>query len=87
MLDSLTDRADAFAARHQRAFGIAGAGFLALTTAVYAQFIELPKFDWLSERTLMIASIVYNAGWWGFVHPRIEARREARAAQADGTAA
>lgn len=79
MIDSLTDRVDAFAARHQRAIGIAGAAFFVLSTAIYAQFIDLPKFDWLSERALMIASTVFNALWWGFVHPRIEARRKVRA--------
>ena len=79
MIDSLTDRLDAFAARHERLFGIAGAAFLALSTAIYARFIELPRFDWLSERALMIASMVYNAIWWGFAYPRIEQRRKARA--------
>ena len=87
MLDSLTDRADAFAARHQRAIGIAGAAFFVVSTAIYAQFIALPEIDWLRDRTLMIASTLFNALWWGFAYPRVQSRREAREAEAEGAAA
>ena len=78
MTDGLIDRAAGFAMRHDRALTIVGAVWFWTGAAVYARFIDLPK--WLPEALrswLFWLAAAYNAVWWGLVHPQIDRRRKA----------
>jgi hypothetical protein len=63
-------------------FGFIFAAFsglwLALTCASYANFIRLPDFALLHGMPAIIASAMFNAGYWGFLYPRVQARRKER---------
>lgn len=62
--------------RHRRLFSIVGAIWFAVGCAVYAKFLTLPAFPFLTDEVLIYSSAVYNAVWWGFARPAIERRRK-----------
>jgi hypothetical protein len=83
-MNALIDRLVSIADRHSKLLGGLGAVSLALSCASYAGFIKLPKFEILSGPAAMIASVIYNAVWWGFVYPNIDENRKLRAAEREG---
>jgi hypothetical protein len=73
------DRFLDFAARYKRPLLVVGGVWFVLSWANTARFIDLPEIPLLTGPGAIIASTVYNAIWWGFINPRIERRRKARA--------
>lgn len=69
------DRVARIFIRHERAIGIIGIGWLALSSAVYARFISLPDIPFLTDELALYCSAAYNAGWWGFLRPMVERRK------------
>lgn len=84
-IDRLVDIADGLADRFRVPLSILSVGWFALTCADYAGFVRLPKFVLIDGMPGLIASGLFNALWWGFLYPRAEARRAARAAQSHST--
>lgn len=80
MLARIIDRIEARLAPHSRAVSIAAAIWFWFGIAIYARFIRLPDWPWLSEQALFWTAMVFNAVWWGFLRPAIEQRRKERAA-------
>lgn len=74
------DRLIAFLDRHQRAITIGAALWFWASAAVYARFLVLPEIPQAVKDAFFWGSIPANALWWGFLRPRIEARREELAA-------
>jgi hypothetical protein len=77
MIDKLIDLADRFAL----VFAAIGAFWFALSCASYANFVRLPDLALLKGIPAIIASILYNAAYWGFLYPRVETRRKERLGQ------
>ena len=77
MIDSLIDRIDSVLERIRIPLGIAGAVWFALTCAQHAGFVRLPDFSLLHGTPSLVFSVIYNAVYWGFIWPRVEARRGA----------
>lgn len=61
-----------FIDRHRRLLSAIGAIWFAVGCAVYAKFLTLPAFLYLTDDVLLYSGAVYNAAWWGFVRPAIE---------------
>ncbi len=78
MIDDFIDRADAFSVRWKTVISAASVAWFAATCADYAGFIKLPIELPLSEWVGFVPVVLWNAGWWGFAYPRIEARRAER---------
>ena len=78
MIDELIDRADAFSTRWKAVISAVSVAWFAATCADYAGFIKLPVELPLSEWLGFVPVVVWNALWWGFAYPRIEARRAER---------
>lgn len=79
----LFDRVEGHAARHSRAVSVFSALVFVFGCASAAGFVRLPEVDWLQwlEGWPAIAlAAVWNALWWGFGYPRVQARKAARAA-------
>ncbi|GEM_PF-4594846 len=83
-MDRIWNGLASFAMRHEKALAIAGAAWLALSSAVYARFVALPEIPFLTDEWAIWTSAGWNAAWWGFIHPQIDARRKRLAAEADG---
>ena len=83
MIDALIDRADAFSTRWKTVISVLSAGWFAATCADYAGFIKLPVELPLSEWLGFVPVVLWNALWWGFAYPRIEARRAERNSMED----
>ncbi len=78
MRDRIWEAAASFAFRHQRALTIIGAIWFWVGIAVYAGMIDLPELLGPESRTWFFwSSVVYNAMWWGFIHPQIAKRLKA----------
>ena len=78
MIDALIDRADAFSTRWKTVISVLGAAWFTATCADYAGFIKLPIELPLSQWLGFVPVVLWNALWWGFAYPRIEARRAER---------
>lgn len=78
MLAQTIDRIEARLAPHAKAVSIVAAIWFWLGIAIYARFIRLPELPWLPADALFWAGVVFNAVWWGFLRPAIEARRSRR---------
>ncbi len=78
VIDSLIDRFDAVSSRWSVVLTVLGAAWFAATCADYAGFIRLPFELPLSEWVGFLPVLLWNALWWGFAYPRIEARRAER---------
>ncbi|MBX7481926.1 hypothetical protein [Qipengyuania qiaonensis] len=76
MLDRFIELLD----RHQRAITICAALWFWASTAVYARFVALPDMPQAVKDGFFWASVAANAGWWGFLRPKIESRRKELAA-------
>lgn len=46
------------------------------STAIYAGFVALPALPETVTTAFFWSSVAANAGWWGFLNPKIEARRK-----------
>lgn len=79
MIAGAIDRIDAALAPHSRAVSIAAGLWFWLGIALYANFIRLPEIPFLSPKAIFWTGVVFNAVWWGWLHPAIESRRSARA--------
>lgn len=70
--------------RHERAIAIVSAAWFALGCAVAARFVTLPNWlaiPYLTDHNAFWLTGAWNAAFWGFIHPKLEARRKALAAQ------
>ena len=78
-IDGFIDKADALFARWSSVLSILSIGSFIASCAAYAGFIAMPNLlplpDWLG----ILPAVLWNALWWGFAYPRIEARRKQRA--------
>ena len=75
MLTRTIHRIEARLAPHAKAISVLAAIWFWLGIAIYARFIRLPELPWLSEQAVFWAGAAFNAVWWGFLRPAIEARR------------
>ena len=75
-ITALADRAQAFAARHDRALSLLSTLWFVLVGFSYAGFVDLPEIALLHGTPAMIASTAWNGAWWGFIHPALVKRRE-----------
>ena len=82
MLANAIDRIEARLAPHSKAISILAAIWFWLGIAIYARFIRLPELPWLPADALFWAGVAFNAVWWGFLRPAIQARRLQRAPSA-----
>jgi hypothetical protein len=73
-IDSVQGRLEPYA----RPISILAAIWFWLGIAIYAGFVRLPDWPWLSDKALFWAGAAFNALWWGFLRPAIERRRAAR---------
>ncbi|HXG81504.1 MAG TPA: hypothetical protein VNJ05_06865 [Sphingomicrobium sp.] len=80
MIDRTIDAFDEFAARFRVPISIVAGGWLVLSWASSAGFIELPEIAILTGTPGIIASSAFNGLWWGWLNPRIIRRRAERAA-------
>ena len=71
----MIDRAARLAIRHERALTIAGIAWLTVSWAISARFIPLPDVPQFWKTGFFWAGVAYNATWWGFLRPRIAARK------------
>lgn len=78
MIDDLIDRADAFFGRWQLVLSVLSIAWFAASCAEYAGFVDLPVILPLSGWVAIVPASLWNAAWWGFAYPRIEARRAER---------
>jgi uncharacterized membrane protein len=78
------ERIIATADRHSALFAVVGGIGLVLSSASYAGFIRLPRLEILSGIPAVIASVIYNGVWWGFVYPKVEEMRKNRKLQSEG---
>lgn len=80
MIDDLIDRADALFGRWHVLLTVLSAAWFAATCAEYAGFIDLPipALVSLPGWAAVLPAAIWNAIWWGFAYPRIEARRAER---------
>ena len=76
-LGAAIDRAQAFAARHERALGVLSTAWLMAVAFSYAGFVPLPDIALLHGTPALIASSAWNAGWWGFIRPALARRKAA----------
>ncbi len=86
-MDAIWDRIIRIAMRHERAIAIASAIWFALGCAIAARFFVLPEWleiPYLTDRNAFWLTGGWNAAFWGFIHPKLEARRKALAAQGTG---
>jgi hypothetical protein len=80
VIDDLVDRWDAFAERFRVPLAILSIAWFAASCAEYAGFVDLPipvllpLSGWLA----ILPAAMWNAVWWGFAYPRIEARGKQR---------
>lgn len=81
--DRLIDRWDAFADRYSVPLAVFGFAWMALGWASHARFIELPVWPLLAGISAIIAGVVFNAVWWGFLYPRVQRRRKERELASD----
>ncbi len=72
------DRWDAFAERYMTAMTVIGVLWMVLGWASHARFIELPEWPLLTGMSAIVAGVVFNAAWWGFLYPRVQRRRKQR---------
>ena len=72
MLDRIIAKLD----RHKLAVSIVAGLWFWTSTAVYAGFIKLPALPAFVETAFFWSSVAANATWWGFLNPKIEARRK-----------
>ena len=79
-MNGALDRILDFSERYKLPLMIVGGLWFVLSWADTSRFIDLPEFPLLTGTSAIIASSTYNAIWWGFLNPRIERRRKARAA-------
>lgn len=61
--------------RHRRFLSVIGAIWFVVGCAIYAKFLTLPAFPFLTDDVVLYSGAVYNAAWWGFARPAI-VRRE-----------
>lgn len=80
MIDGAVDRLDAFADRHKRALSIIGGAWFVVGCAVASGMVRVPDLGIISNRTALLVATLYNAIWWGWLHPRAEKRRNERLA-------
>ncbi|MBD2841696.1 hypothetical protein [Erythrobacter rubeus] len=73
----------AYVERHSKAFSILGLAWLWFSIAVWARWITLPEIPFLTKDQVATLGIIYNAGWWGFVRPRIMKMKSAYDAEKD----
>lgn len=76
MIEHKLTGAAAFADRHQRKIDVAGAIWLALSSASYVAAIDLPDIPFITDQNAWMFSGGWNAAWWGFIHPAIARRRK-----------
>ena len=86
-MDRVWDRIAGFAMRHERPIAIVSVIWFAFGCALAARFVALP--DWLAipyltDRNSFWLTGGWNALFWGYVHPRLDARRKRFAAQGTG---
>lgn len=72
MIDYLIRLAD----NRRLLLSIVGAAWFAAGCAVYANFITLPAFPFLTDDVVLYSGAAYNALWWGFARPAIERRKK-----------
>lgn len=70
------DRLISLLDKHQRAITIGAAIWFWTGVAVYARFLALPDLPQFVKDAVFWTSVPANAIWWGFLRPRIDARRE-----------
>lgn len=83
-MNGIWDRWLRFAMRHERAIAIVGAIWFAFGCALAAGFLTLPdwlEIPYLTDRNAFWLTGAWNAAFWGLIHPKLEARRKALAAQ------
>lgn len=71
------DRLIATLDRHRLAISIGAGAWFWASAAVYARFLTLPEVPPGIKDGFFWSSVIANASWWGFLNPRIEARRKA----------
>ncbi|MCR2832576.1 hypothetical protein [Parerythrobacter lacustris] len=83
-MGGIWDRWLRFAMRHERAIAIVSAIWFALGCAVTARFVVLPEWlevPYLTDRNAFWLTGAWNAAFWGYIHPKLEAKRKALAVQ------
>jgi len=75
-------RWEKFFARHEFVLSAIGLAWFWLSIAVWARWITLPDIPFVTDRLVLIWTVIYNVGWWGYLRPRIEKlKAEAQAAK------
>lgn len=77
-IDVLIDRMDAVSARWNVVLAVVTVAWFIASCADYAGFIDLPVILPLSGWVGLLPAALWNAVWWSFAYPRIEARRAKR---------
>lgn len=77
MLDKVIDFGD----RYRKPIDIAGGAWLAFTSAAYIPFLPIPTIPYVTDSNSWMLAAIWNGGWWGFAHPALQRRREAREAE------
>lgn len=71
----MIDRLIGFLDRNRTIISVAAAAWFILGIAVSARFVTLPELPRWASQAIFWSSVAANAGWWGFLRPRIENRR------------
>lgn len=74
----MLDRTIALLDRHRLAVSIVAGIWFWTGCAVYARFITLPDLPPWIEQAYFWSGAALNGIWYGFLYPRITARREKR---------
>ena len=72
----MLDRIIALLDRRRLAITLVTALWFWTSTAIYAGFVALPALPETVTTAFFWSSVAANAGWWGFLNPKIEARRK-----------
>ena len=76
MLNPILTKAVEFGDRHERPITIAAGVWFAISCASWIPWMPIPDIPYLTDSKSWMLSGAWNAGWWGFVHPMLEKRRE-----------
>ena len=69
-------------ARHEFLFSAIGLAWFWLSVSIWARWITLPDIPFITDKMVLIFTIIYNVGWWSYIRPRIEKlKAEAEAAR------
>ena len=73
-----------FAVRHELLLSGIGLAWFWFSVSIWARWITLPDIPFVTDEMVLVFTVIYNVGWWGYIRPRIEKlKAEAQAAGED----